>query len=468
MLSNKNKLTSTKPFSLKTRLSLQFTALFFLLISTVAIFSYFTLIHLCHKTEYDVLTTELDTVKYIIQQKKFVALQHEIQDIPGIPKNVAFHYYIRVNQPNKNIYLETQGMSDIIPPASSDAKISSNKILKRFEKSKRSYFLLESTANIDDQVWTIQIVLDTTYQANLTKEYKRILIFMLISGAVLSSILGYFIMQRSIRSLIEMTNAARAITSSSLHQRLDAHYWPKEFSELGFAFNHMLERIEESFLRLRSFSADLAHELRTPINSLLGQTEVALLYPLDITEYRQTLESNLEDLQSIAAMIENLLFIAQAENPRLVLVKQKIEIHQVMHKIKNYYAEIAFDKSIDIEITGRASISFNPEMFDRMIGNLLSNAIKYTQQNGKIVLNISEYETTLAIKISDNGIGVSAEHIHRLFDRFYRIDQARARNSGGMGLGLAIVKSIVDLHRGKIHITSNEGVGTSVILEFPK
>lgn len=273
-------------------------------------------------------------------------------------------------------------------------------------------------------------------------------------------------MKRSIRSLINMTNAAKTITASSLHQRMDADYWPQEFSELGFAFNNMLDRIEESFSRLRSFSADLAHELRTPINNLLGETEVALLHPQ--TDYRQTLESNFEELKFVAAMIENLLFLAQAENPRLVLTKEKINVAEIIHRIKDYYEEIALDKNIEIDIQGHAELLFNLEMFGRMISNLLLNSLKYTDQDGKILVNISHTKDTVEIQLKDNGIGIDKIHLPRLFDRFYRIDEARARDSGGIGLGLAIVKSIVDLHQGTIHLTSKIGVGTCFTLQFSR
>ncbi len=461
---NRNNIKFFRRFSLKTKLSLLFTSLFFLLISIVAFVSYGTLIHLFHKAEYDLLFSETETIKYIIQQNNIATLKHEIYDTPGVPISEAFQYYIRVSQEKTNVYLETKGMSTILALG----KNTNNKKLERFQKSKRHYFLMESRMVYQNEPWTIQILLDTTYQQNLQIKYGKLLIFMLIIGAFLSGILGYFIMKRSIRSLIDMTKAAKTITANSLNQRMDADYWPKEFSELGFAFNNMLDRIEESFLRLRSFSADLAHELRTPINNLMGETEVALLQSEKNVNYRQTLEFNLEEMKLIAAMVENLLFLAQAENPRLVLKKENIHVSDIIHKIKDYYEEIALEKCIAVDIKGEATFFGNLEMFARMISNLISNSLKYTNQNGKIVIDILETKESVAIQLKDSGIGINEVHLPRLFDRFYRIDEARARDSGGVGLGLAIVKSIVDLHHGKIHLSSKIDVGTCFTMQFPK
>ena len=296
---------------------------------------------------------------------------------------------------------------------------------------------------------------------------RKYLIIALFISAIASLLLGFYITQRGMRSLYLLTNRVKTITVTSLHQRTDPDSLPKELKTLAIAFNQMLDRIECSFVRLKQFSSDLAHELRMPINNMIGETEIVLSGNHSITEYQQVMMSNLEEYQRVSHMIENILFLSRAENPQLEIQKTLLNIHDEIACICEYYEAMAEEKNISVTHEGKASMHGNSIMFRRMISNLLSNALKYTPENGWIRFSISSDNNQIKITLSDNGIGIASEHLPKIFDRFYRVDSARSQQSGGTGLGLAIVKSIVDLHRGKIDITSELDAGTNISIIFP-
>lgn len=270
------------------------------------------------------------------------------------------------------------------------------------------------------------------------------------------------------RRLYDLTQTTKKITTHDLNQRISSDCWPKELKELGNAFNHMLDRIETSFSRLIVFSDELAHELRTPINNLMGEAEIALSYSLSAEGYKSIIGSILEELNRIHGIIENIMFLARAENPQLHLDKTLLSINKEFKIVNKYYQILADEKDITISYEGEAMLVANSIMFRRMIGNLLSNAIKYTNTASTIKIAITETNKYVQLNISDNGIGVAPEHLPFIFQRFYRADLARSSHFSGTGLGLAIVKSIIDLHHGKIFITSTLAQGTSISIQFPK
>jgi two-component system heavy metal sensor histidine kinase CusS len=266
-----------------------------------------------------------------------------------------------------------------------------------------------------------------------------------------------------------LTLAVEKITTTSMHQRISPKFWPKELSALGIAFNQMLDRIETSFLKLKQFSADLAHELRTPISNLMGETEIALSYNQSLEGYRQVMESNLEELHRISHLIENILFLSHAENPQLYLEKKILNVQEEILIVIDFYQAMADEKNIQISQIGKAKLNINSVMFRRMLSNILSNAIKYTDKDNFIHFDIIEKDRNLVqITCRDTGLGIAKEHLPKIFDRFYRVDTARSNYSGGMGLGLSIAKSIVELHQGTISIISELGKGTTVTLVFPR
>jgi two-component system, OmpR family, heavy metal sensor histidine kinase CusS len=230
-----------------------------------------------------------------------------------------------------------------------------------------------------------------------------------------------------------------------------------------------MDRIEEGFNRLSQFSGDLAHELRTPITNLRGEAEVALSRPRSNEEYRKVLESSLEEFERLSRLIKSLLFLAHAENPHIVIHFSTINIEVLFQDIRDFYNVSAEEKSVTIRCESQGlSLRADRQLIGQALSNLVANALQYTPMDGSITLAAQiSTDQHMQLSVTDTGEGIAPEHLSRLFDRFYRVDSARSQQTGGTGLGLSIVKSIMDLHKGKVTLTSRLGQGTTVMLLFP-
>jgi two-component system heavy metal sensor histidine kinase CusS len=250
-----------------------------------------------------------------------------------------------------------------------------------------------------------------------------------------------------------------------LKERVIPADWPRELQPLAIAFDDMLERLDDSFTRLSQFSADLAHELRTPIANMLGEAQVALTRERTAAEYRETIESTIGECERLSRIVDNLLFVARVDAAREPIARKRFDARGAVEKIAAFYQAIADERHVSISCTGDGYIYADPNLFERALGNLLDNALRFTPKNGSIQIALSEHDGDFEVAVNDNGCGIAPEHLPRVFDRFYRAEPSRG--SDGAGLGLALVKSIVDLHGGSASIQSEMGRGTTVRLTFP-
>lgn len=461
--------------SIAARLTFFYAISIFLLLAIIASFLYWEMVNILYKADYQFLCDEVEDIRTILQDERidFSELRKNVIEIPSQSNQSIYRYYIRILDDKKHLLMETPGMSNLWHNHngmfSTKPKIPGKKKYWWFsDKQKNNYLIIQSPVQLLNKSHhgVIQVVLDISYQHTLINDRKKLIILLgiIMFAAIL---LGFFIARRGIKSLYDLTLTTKKITASSLHQRIDPKSWPKELRTLGFSFNEMLDRIERSVNRLKQFSADLAHELRTPINNLIGETEIALSHQQSSMHYQQVLESNLEELQRISHIIENLLFLARSENPQMDLQKELLHVNTEIGIVCEYFKPLAEEKAIFLHYKGNATLSANRVMFKRLISNLLSNALKFTPTSGSIHFDIKNHDKTVQITLRDNGIGIANEHLPNIFNRFYRVDSARSHQSGGTGLGLAIVKSIVDLHHGNISVMSELGKGTCVVMSFP-
>lgn len=296
--------------------------------------------------------------------------------------------------------------------------------------------------------------------------YKNIVIALLFSS-LCAIILGKIVAKNGLNQLQEFADKIKKISADSLHERIHIEDWPEELKGLGTEFNFMLDRIQTSFVQLTQFSSDIAHELRNPLNNLQGITEVALAKEKLPMEYSKVLESYMSEFQNLTKLVESLLFLARSDQRQLVISKQWVNAREEVLKLVDYYQLVADENHIAVTSEGEASLSVDVTLFKRIINNLLSNSLKYTPTNGKIHFSIKSIEPWVEIAIHDTGLGIDEKHLAKICDRFYRVDEARSPESGGLGLGLAIVKSIIELHQGKMNIISKPDSGTSIYLYFP-
>jgi two-component system heavy metal sensor histidine kinase CusS len=240
-----------------------------------------------------------------------------------------------------------------------------------------------------------------------------------------------------------------------------------ELIDLAAAFNGMLARLEDSFRRLSEFSSDLAHELRTPIGSLMTQTHVALSRPRSADEYREVLYSNSDEYERLARMIADMLFLAKSDNGLIVPRSETVDLAIEVRELFEFYDALAEDHGVRLALTGNGAVVGERLMLRRAVSNLLSNAINHTPRGGCVNVRIErEGDGAVRLAVENPGGGIAAEHLPRVFDRFYRVDPSRQRSTDGAGLGLAITKSIVAAHRGTVHAFSADGL-TRFEIVFP-
>ncbi|HQS58798.1 MAG: hypothetical protein B7Y56_10550 [Gallionellales bacterium 35-53-114] len=312
----------------------------------------------------------------------------------------------------------------------------------------------------------IVLALNVDEAQSLLVRYKRTLLTTLFFSVIAATTLAFIIVRRGLRPLRIMAETASDISASHLQKRLGVADAPEELRELAGAFNAMLGRLYNSFARLSDFSSDIAHELRTPINNLMGQTQVILSRTRNAEEYRTVLESNLDEYERLARMIREMLFLAKADNAQEPLHAEPVDLKTELDKISEFYQMAADENDIKIITSGSGSITADRILLQRAVGNLVSNAVHHSPPNSEVHADIILNVTSVELRVSNQGPGISTEHIDRVFDRFYRINSKRQSDSGA-GLGLALVKSIMQLHGGHVSVESEINKITTFTLHFP-
>ncbi|SAK71832.1 heavy metal sensor signal transduction histidine kinase [Caballeronia pedi] len=288
-------------------------------------------------------------------------------------------------------------------------------------------------------------------------------------GVLLAFCIGYFLVRRAMRPVREMATDAASITSDKLHTRIEMSRIPTELEPLVVSLNGMLAGLESSFQRLSQFTADLAHDMRTPLSNMRGAMEVALARPRPVEEYQATLESSLEECERLSRMIENVLFLARAEHPQFSKNMRVIDGGKELQHIGDYFEGLADDAGVHIVVCGSATLRVDVELFRRAVSNLLANAMRFTPAQGAITLSIHDAGDMIRVCVENEGAPIHPSLLERIFDRFYRADPSRGASgtaAGSAGLGLAIVRTIMDLHGGRAHAES-DARSTRFILTFP-
>ena len=317
---------------------------------------------------------------------------------------------------------------------------------------------------------TIQVAIDVSQKEELLGRYRYWFGIILLGSLAVFPAVGYRIARQGIHPVEEISTTARHISSTNLHERIHPEGYPAELASLAGTFNEMLDRLEESFDRISRFTADIAHDLRTPVNNIRGEAEVALARTRTPEEYRNVIESSLEESVRLSNLISDLLFLARAESPLNHLHWASVDVGELLYSVKEYYEGAAVEAGIALFTTnghGPVVAELDRTLMQRVVGNLISNAIAHTPSGGSITLSAKPDRSDVLINISDTGVGIPPEALPRVFDRFFRVDTSRTQASGSSGLGLAIVKSIVQLHGGTVEIASQVGKGTHVMLRMP-
>jgi two-component system heavy metal sensor histidine kinase CusS len=286
-------------------------------------------------------------------------------------------------------------------------------------------------------------------------------------AALAAALFGWFAAHRGLAPLHRVTETARRLSARQLGQRLAIDDAPLEVRDHVEAFNGMLARLEAAFQRLGDYSADIAHELRTPISNLMTQTQVALSRPRTLDEYQDILASNLEEYERIARMVSDMLFLAKADENTLAHAGEAIDLAREADALIDFYEALADERQVRIVRQGQASVQGDRLMLRRALSNLISNALRHTPKEGQITIRIDADAAGVRLAVSNVGDPIPADQIERIFERFHRGSAQRESRGEGAGLGLAITRSIVQAHGGHITARSAEGV-TCFTITLPR
>ncbi|KAB0486745.1 two-component system, OmpR family, heavy metal sensor histidine kinase CusS [Pseudomonas reinekei] len=314
----------------------------------------------------------------------------------------------------------------------------------------------------------LTLLLDITHHQHFLQRMQHLIWLTVGLSALATALLGAWAARSGLRPLRRMSAVASGVSAQSLNARLPEDDMPPELAEMAHNFNAMLGRLDDSFQRLSAFSADIAHELRTPLSNLLTHTQVTLTRPRPIEDYREALHSNLEELQWMAQLVNDMLYLAKADHGLLMPKRESLDLAEEADVLLEFFAPLAEDAQMTLSREGSARINGDRSMLRRALSNLLDNALRFTPVQGDVRVKIVDQPKDLSLTVENSGAGVCAELLPRLFDRFYRADPSRHEGSSEhAGLGLAITQSIVRAHGGQIHCESADG-WTRFVIELPK
>jgi two-component system heavy metal sensor histidine kinase CusS len=310
----------------------------------------------------------------------------------------------------------------------------------------------------------VAVATDISHHEHFMSSFRVTLWSFVILAAFVTGFLGWIAARRGLAPLQAIKRKAADITAHRLDSRLPVDSVPVELLELVETLNEMLTRLEYSFKQLSDFSSDIAHELRTPVSNLLTQTQVTLSKVRNSDEYRDVLASNIEEFERLSRMISDMLFLAKSENHLIVPHREQLSLLDEVNGLFEFYEILSEDKSIEMTCSGGGCVSGDRLMLRRAISNLLSNALRHTPAEGRIAVHIeSTGDSRVKLSVENTGTAIPAEHLPRLFDRFYRVDGSRQRFGEGAGLGLAITRSIMRAHGGDAFVRSDQ---TSTVFEL--
>ncbi len=377
-------------------------------------------------------------------------------------------FFIRVIGRDMGVILDTSTSDDL--PVTTQARRGSAGFETLDAPSKAGSLIRVYTLPLENsQQLALQIgqSLDEVHQTQA--QILRLLILMLGATALLALASGWFLAHRALIPVNAITRTARDIGEKDLSRRIVMPLPNDELGQLAQTFNGMLDRIEGAFQRQRQFTADAAHELRTPLSIMQTGLDVVLSQERTANHYRTALENMHEEVLRLSQLTTHLLTLARADAHTRTIEQRPVDLSLLLTTVADQVAVAAEQKQIAIQRDIPPSISIEADE-DRLIQlalNLLENAVKYTPTGGSITVKLAQSSGQVFFSVVDTGVGISPQQLPHIFDRFYRVDRARSREQGGFGLGLAIAQQIAHLHGGEINVTSQVGVGTQFTVTLP-
>lgn len=325
-----------------------------------------------------------------------------------------------------------------------------------------SLFLLVNTipANGERPELRFVVAIDSTPYMGTLDAFTRTLLIITALGVVIVALLGYIVSRIGLRPVGTLSKQARHLAPGDHGQRLNTRALPKELQQLASSFNGVLARQEIAWRQLDSFNADVAHELRTPLTNLIGQTQLGLSRRRSQDELEELLGSNLEELERMTSIVNDMLFLSHAHAGEHASQLMQVSLREETLKTAEYVEPSFAEKQLSLDVEGDVTAYIDRRLFHRSLANLLENSARHSPSNSTVTVRVSEKNHQACVEVSNPGDPITSEHLHRLFERFYRVDTSRARSDTHHGLGLSIVRAVAIMHRGDVFARSEGGINT--------
>jgi two-component system heavy metal sensor histidine kinase CusS len=459
--------------SLVSRLALLFALLSFAVLATVGYALYSALVAQLVKRDDAALVTRVEQIRTLLRDVDLLDLIHQK---PELFANMLGNReaLLVLKFPGQVPLIEVNPGGIAVPemkPMAAGAALDLSAVHHSVENG-TPFIVVSATARVTDpqhaehelQITTGRLLTERT---SMLAAYRLQIFGVALAAALLAAMLAYWIARRSLLPLRQLAAQTGSIGIRNLSTRIDSRNAPRELLSLIDGFNAMLDRLETSFAQLSQVSADMAHDLRTPIGNMLGQTEVALGQKRSTEYYEKLLGSNFEELQRLSKMTDNMLFLARAEHADHAIERKPLEVPAELERIADYFEGLAEERGITLAWRGDGAVWADPNLLRRALANLLSNAVRYADAGTEITLLSQQDAAGTSISVENKGPVIEEQHLARLFDRFYRADASRRGSSDASGLGLSIVRSIMLLHQGSWNAASSDGT-TRFTLFFPR
>jgi len=314
-------------------------------------------------------------------------------------------------------------------------------------------FTVETPPEVAGGRLQVRYTMDFSAEARMGTHWAIVLTLLTLIAGTLVGAGTYWRVRRQLRPLADLAAQTRAISPGRLDQRLALADPAEELLPWIEQFNALMGRLEQSYAQLEGFNADVAHELRTPLASLIGQTEVTLARERSPEVLRETLLSNLEELQRLAALVNDMLFLSQSDRGAVARRGRSASLAQLAQQVVEFHEAPLAEAGLQVQVDGDVAAAVDEPLFKRAVSNLLGNAIRYAEPGSRIVIRIApdaaEAVEQVRVEVQNAGSAIAPQHLGRLFDRFFRIDSARPDSQSHHGLGLAIVAAIARMHAGR-------------------
>lgn len=301
------------------------------------------------------------------------------------------------------------------------------------------------------------------------RQFDRVLVWQLGAGLVAAALVGYWMAGRALGPMAKLAAAARAVNLARLNQRLPIRGTNDELDQVATAFNEALTRLEDGVGQMRQFSAAMAHELRTPLAILRGETELALTQAVSPDALRQALEVQLEEFDRLARLINQILTLARAESGEIPLAHERVDLAELLTSVGEQMEPVAAAHGLGLVVSAADAVTVigDRAWLQRLTLILLDNAIKFTPKGGRVTASAALEDASAVLRVIDTGAGIASSALPHIFERFYRTDAAQSRRADGAGLGLALAKWIVEHHRGTITVDSRVNEGSRFTVRIP-